>query len=156
MSLPNLNIKTIKLPLWLVFLTLAVAPRAKGASTNDWRQLSRTNLLQFVSKGKVATVRSIEDWQKRRESIKAAMQEVMGPLPGKEKRCPLDLRAEEESDLGEYVRRLITYAAEPNERVRAYLLIPKNALAGKMTAPAVLALHQTHPLGQKVVVGLSN
>ena len=145
-----------RLAVSLVFLTFVVAPRANAVGTNDWRQLSRTNLLQFVSRGKVATVRSIEDWQKRRESIKAAMQEVMGPLPGKEKRCPLDLRVEEESDLGEYVRRLITYAAEPNERVPAYLLIPKNALAVKTKAPAVLALHQTHPLGQKVVVGLSN
>ena len=36
----------------------------------------------------------------------------------------------------------------------AYLLVPKSLLAGGKRAPAVLALHQTHPAGQKVVVGL--
>ncbi|MCX6336002.1 MAG: (Fe-S)-binding protein [Bacteroidetes bacterium] len=36
----------------------------------------------------------------------------MGKLPGKEKRCPLDLKIEEEFDGGSYVRRLVTYASE--------------------------------------------
>ncbi len=80
----------------------------------------------------------------------------MGPLPGKEKRCPLDMRTEEEADCGSYVRRLISYASEPGARVRAYLLIPKKLLAQPHRAPAILGLHQTHPMGQKVVVGLGN
>src|SRR6185369_12937577 len=37
-----------------------------------------------------------------------------------------------------------------------YLLIPKAVLSGNYHAPAVLCLHQTHQLGQKVVVGLGN
>jgi hypothetical protein len=50
----------------------------------------------------------------------------------------------------------LNYAAEPGGRVPAYLLIPKQALDGTVRAPAVLALHQTHAQGQKVVVGLGN
>ena len=50
---------------------------------------------------------------------------MMGRLPGPEKRCPLDVKVEEEVDCGSYVRRLITYASEPGSRVPAYLLIPK-------------------------------
>jgi hypothetical protein len=84
------------------------------------------------------------------------MQTVMGQLPGKERRCPLELRFEEQTDCGDYVRHWISYAAEPNSRVPAYLLVPKTAAADQRRFPAVLALHQTHPLGQKVVVGLSN
>jgi len=80
----------------------------------------------------------------------------MGPLPGKEKRCPLDMRAEEEVDCGPYVRRLISYASEPGARVPAFLLIPKMLLPQQVRGPAILALHQTHPMGQKVVVGLGN
>ena len=80
----------------------------------------------------------------------------MGKLPGEEKRCPLDVRVEEEEDAGTYLRRRISYAAEPGARVPAYLLIPKDAVNNQGRAPAVLALHQTHPLGQKVVVGLGN
>ena len=122
---------------------------------NDWSKLSRTNLLQFVEKGEVRTVRSANDWEKRCASVKEAMQEIMGRLPGPEKRCALDVRIEDEVDVGNYVRRFITYAAEPGERVPAYLLIPKSAFAGGSKVPGVLALHQTHALGQKVVVGLS-
>ncbi|PYJ85204.1 MAG: alpha/beta hydrolase [Verrucomicrobia bacterium] len=84
------------------------------------------------------------------------MQEVMGPLPGKEKRCPLDVKVEEEVDCGDYVRRFLTYASEPGSRAPAYLLIPKSALNSKAKAPGILCLHQTHSLGQKVVVGLGN
>src|SRR5438132_13364949 len=83
-------------------LGLAAAGSLQGGAVRDWAQLSRTNLLQFVSAGQIMTVHSTRDWQKRRESIKAAMQEVMGPLPGKEKRCALDVRVEDESDLGDY------------------------------------------------------
>mgnify|MGYP003574983181 CR=1 FL=1 len=84
------------------------------------------------------------------------MQEVMGPLPGSEKRSPLEVKIEEEVDCGSYVRRLLTYQAEPGSRVPAYVLIPKAALAGKEQAHGVLCLHQTRREGQKVVVGLAD
>ena len=76
----------------------------------------------------------------------------MGKLPGNEKRCPLDVKVEEEVDCGSHVRRLITYASEPGSRVPAYLLIPKSALEGK-PAPAVLCLHGTdNVIGHGVVI----
>ena len=55
-----------------------------------------------------------------------------------------------------YVRWFIIYASEPASRVPAYLLIPKIAFEKKQQLPAILCLHQTHSLGQKVVVGLGN
>lgn len=118
-------------------------------------RLPHTNLLLYAKPtGDVAPVQSIADWQKRRASILAAMQQVMGRLPGSEKRCSLDPQTIDETDCGDYLRRQITYAAEPGSRVPAYVLIPKRALSDSLQAPAVLALHQTHPAGQKVVVGL--
>ncbi len=81
----------------------------------------------------------------------------MGRLPGAERRCPLDVRIESEVDLGYYVRQWLTYQSEPGDRVPAFLLIPKAALGSHARHfPGVLALHQTHAAGQKVVVGLGN
>jgi hypothetical protein len=65
------------------------------------------------------------------------------------------MKIEEEVDCGSYVRRLVTYASEPESRVPAYLLIPKNVLAGQQKAPAALCLHGTDTVvGHGVVVGL--
>ena len=105
--------------------------------------------------GRVVAVRSVADWEKRRAAVLEAMQKVMGPLPGKEKRCALDVKVEEEMDKGAYLLQRITYSSEPGGRVPAYLLIPKGAMSGKKTG-AVLGLHQTHRLGNKVVVGLAD
>jgi len=135
-----------------------VALLGAALSVGAAEKLSHTNLLQFIAAdGSVRAVRTTNDWNGRRESILRAMQEVMGPFPGAEKRCPLQIQIEEEVDCGEYIRRRLTYASEPNTRVSAYLLVPKSALNVRdRKFPAVLALHQTHPLGQKVVVGLGN
>jgi dienelactone hydrolase len=85
------------------------------------------------------------------------MQQIMGPLPGASRRVPLDPQPiADEVDCGTYVRRTISYASEPGSRVPAFLLVPKRVLTNAARAPAVLALHQTHAAGQKVVVGLGN
>ena len=119
--------------------------------------LSRTNLLAFTNAtGDVRPVMGVDDWALRRASIIAAMQSVMGPLPGAEIRCGLAVEQVEEIDCGSYVRRLISYAAEPGGRVPAYLLAPKKALTGSVRCPAILALHQTRNEGHKVVVGLAH
>lgn len=119
-------------------------------------RLDRTNLLLYRdSEGEVRPVKSKSDWLKRRAEIIHGMESVMGKLPGKAKRCPLDMRVEEEADCGSYVRRLISYASEPGCRTPAYLLVPKSALAGKSKERAILCLHPTdNTVGHKVVVGL--
>jgi hypothetical protein len=134
----------------LIFLILLCSLPSHGA------ELERTNLMAYADEqGRVAIVRSVADWEKRRAAILTAMQKVMGPLPDKDKRCSLDVKVEEETDRGPYVLRKITYSSEPGSHVPAYLMIPKAALGGKKL-PAVLALHQTHRLGNKVVVGLAD
>ncbi|MEP6662372.1 MAG: alpha/beta hydrolase, partial [Verrucomicrobiota bacterium] len=119
-------------------------------------RLDRTNLLLFHdAKGNVIQGKTRRDWEKRRAEILQSMQEVMGPLPGKEKRCPLNVEVMEEVDCGSYVRRLIHYSSEPNSRVPAYLLIPKIALQKKVKVRAVLCLHPTdNAFGNKTIVGL--
>ncbi|MBI4624556.1 MAG: alpha/beta hydrolase [Verrucomicrobia bacterium] len=121
-------------------------------------RLDRNNLLVFRdASGAPAPVRSVRDWLARRAEILAGAHAVMGPLPGRSKRVPLDMKVDEEVDCGSYVRRAITYLAEPESRVPAYLLIPKAVLDGSAGAPrpGVLCLMGTNrDLGSKVVVGL--
>ena len=118
---------------------------------------TRPALLSFRDEsGTWVPVKTVADWQRRRRQILVAAQEIMGPLPGAEKRCPLDPQVLEEVDCGSYVRRAVTYASEPGARVPAYLLIPKRLLSEKgAQASAILCLHPTdNVVGRGVVVGL--
>jgi len=106
--------------------------------------------------GQTIAVASVVEWEEKRQQVYGVAQEIMGALPGDEKRCDLEIDLVEEVDCGAYVRRLITYAAEPGDRARAYLLIPKTALNGE-PCPAILCPHPTHAVfGYKTVVGLSD
>lgn len=134
---------------WLVLF--GVAPAAEPL------RLPRDNLLVYRGEDdKPLPVKTKADWLNRRTEIREGMQAIMGKLPGREKRCPLELKVEEETDCGTYVRRLITYASEPGSRVPAYLLVPKTALAESAPrVPAVLCLHGTdNVVGHGTVVGL--
>ena len=126
-------------------LLLCIALHTSPAADSDKpSRLDRNDLLTFhAPDGKVRKAQTAADWQQRRGEILAGMQTVMGPLPGAEKRCALDLQVEEEVDAGDHIRRKITYASGPGERAHAYLLIPKAALGGKAKLPAVLCLHGT-------------
>jgi dipeptidyl aminopeptidase/acylaminoacyl peptidase len=139
-----------RLSLSLVFVAFTFT----GAFAQE--KLDRDRLLFYTdADGKVQPVKTLADWQKRREAILAAMQSIMGPLPGKDKRCPLDVKVTEEVDCDTYIRRLISYQSEPGMRTPAYLLIPKKVLDGKTQAPAVLSLHPTNAKGFRVTVGLA-
>lgn len=86
-----------------------------------------------------------------RSAILKKMEQVMGPLPGDERKVPLDVKIVEETKLDKFTRIKLTYAAEKDDRVPAYLLIP-NERKGKL--PAVLCLHQTINIGKEEPVGL--
>ena len=104
---------TAKKLLWILPALVALNFLFAESSLETSSRLPRTNLLVYHNRdGKVLPVKSKADWQKRREEILRGMQSVMGELPGKEKRCPLDLKIEWETDCGSYVRRFVTYASE--------------------------------------------
>lgn len=143
------------LPMRRVLFFLALPSLALAQEVPPLRGLSRTHLLEYHAEdGTVKTAATPAEWESRRKEALAAFQQVAGPLPGPEMRCPLDVQVLEETDCGSYVRRLITYSSQPGGQVPAYFCIPKTALAGTKT-PAVLCLHPTeNKIGFKVVVGL--
>lgn len=108
-----------------------------------------SKLLEYRDDEGAHHVRTPADWEKRRADILLGVQEVMGPLP--KDRAPLDLKIEETIEQEGYTRYRVSYQAEANDRVPAYLLVP-NVL--QSTAPAVLCLHQTTAIGKGEPVGL--
>lgn len=88
-----------------------------------------------------------------RAALLRKMELVMGPLPGPERKVPLDARFEEPTKHEGYTRRKVTFAAEKGDRVPAWLLVPDTATA-KAKAPALLCLHQTVNIGRDEPVGL--
>jgi dienelactone hydrolase len=79
------------------------------------------------------------------------MEQAMGPLPGPDRKVPLDVKVLSEEKLDGYVRKKLTFAAEKGDRVPAWLLIPTGK-EGKR--PAMLCLHQTINIGKDEPVGL--
>jgi dienelactone hydrolase len=103
------------------------------------------------AEGQESTINTPADWAVRRSHILAHLQDVMGPLPGGERRVLLAVVVSETIDGPRYVRKKITYAVEPGDRVPAWLLIPKDL---KSPAPGMLCLHQTTKIGKDEPVGL--
>ncbi|MCA9061827.1 MAG: VCBS repeat-containing protein [Planctomycetaceae bacterium] len=91
------------------------------------------------------------DAGRRRTHILDAMSRAMGPLPPPEQRVPLAVQIDSKDDAGKYMRYRISYSPEPDDRVPAWLLIPKDR-AGR--GPAMLCLHQTTGIGKGEPAGL--
>ncbi len=99
-------------------LALAFIAVSLAAAADPPSRLPRDNLLLHRGPdGRPVPVTTVTEWADRRAEIVRGMESVMGRLPGDAKRCPLDVRTEEEVDCGTYVRRLVTYASEPGGRV---------------------------------------
>lgn len=76
----------------------------------------------------------------------------LGIFPEK---AELNIKEIETVDKSTYIQKLIEYNIEKNERVKSYLLIPKNI----KKAPGILAIHQHHgnwDVGKSEVVGLTS
>src|ERR1051326_5978498 len=97
---------------FLIGLLLSPTLALYGVDAADQlSRLPRTNLLVYHNrKGEIAPAKSKADWQKRRSEIIQGMQEIMGPLPGREKRCPLETKIESEVARGRYVCTFINYS----------------------------------------------
>jgi hypothetical protein len=112
----------------------------------------RTALLEVRGRGgRLIPVRSPSDWKKKTLLIRAAMEEVMGPLPRLPEHPP-SFSVIEERPFDHYVRRKILYSAESDDPVPAFLLLPTKA-GGRL--PAMVCLHQTTKPGKEEPAGIS-
>ena len=95
-----------------------------------------------------------EQWGLRRQAVLAGMQQAMGPLPGPEKRVPLDVEVLNSHEETLFTRQQITFQAELGDRVPAFLFLPKRSRAAGTRLPAMLCLHQTTGIGKGEPAGL--
>ena len=104
----------------------------------------------------VVNVTSRDQWARRRETVLYNLQLVMGEYP-KHERPPLDVQESETADFPRFTRTKISYISEENDRVPAYLLMPKDrpGLTGKAGKTAgMLCLHQTTKIGKGEPAGV--
>ncbi|AGA25857.1 alpha/beta hydrolase family protein [Singulisphaera acidiphila] len=138
----------------LLLLATLSGSRARAGTPQVPTYPDHTKLLVVRNvEGAEVPIRSATDWQVRRAHIVASLQEVMGPLPGGERRVPLDLKVLETIDEPSFIRKKVSYASEPGDRVPAWLLIPKSA-GDQVKRPAMLCLHQTTAIGKDEPTGL--
>jgi len=84
------------------------------------------------------------------KKIEGLYREILGTFP---ERVPLNLETLDEEDCGDFTRALIAWDNDANERVRGYLLQPKN---GELKSPAILAFHGhgAWDMGKKSTAGV--
>jgi dienelactone hydrolase len=142
----------VLLALPLVFFAVLPASLAEKSEVPVYPDKAKLLVYRDVD-GQEHSVRTAEDWAKRRAHILAHMQEVMGPLPDASRKVPLDVQVSEEVKTEHFVRKKLTFAAEKDDRVPAYLLVP---VRRKGMLPAVLCLHQTVRIGKREPAGLGD
>jgi dienelactone hydrolase len=85
------------------------------------------------------------------DAARSALLGLLGPFP--EDRVALDPQVISEEDCGSYVRRKITIRVQPDDRMPAYLLIPKKAVD---PAAAIICFYgTTGGAGKDTTVGIS-
>ncbi|MFY7968233.1 MAG: dienelactone hydrolase family protein, partial [Pirellulaceae bacterium] len=92
-----------------------------------------------------------EDWEVRLTDIRKQVASVMGSLPSIEKRSPPEVEWIDQSIDGSVVRKKLRYRSEEGDWVTALLLMPKGQT---VPGPAMLALHQTIPIGKEEPAGM--
>jgi len=93
----------------------------------------------------------IGEWDRRRAALLARLEKFYGALPARE---ALEIQEHHRREFATHTEIKLSYAGERNERIPAYLLVPRNAPRDKR--PAIFAAHQcrlTCDLGKEQVVG---
>lgn len=133
---------------WCFASRCSAADDASAARREDHSRL----LVYRTPDGQEHPVQSAEDWAIRRKAILAGMEAVMGELPDRSNLPAPEVKILDQADGDGYVRLSITYLAEANNCVPAYLFLPTKR-ANKARLPAMLALHQTTAIGKMEVAG---
>lgn len=108
-------------------------------------------LVKKDASGNMTMITKPVEWKARRLQILDGMQEVMGTLPDKSVKIPLDIKVENETVRDGIKQITITFASERNDRIPAILFIPVKL---RKPVPGILCLHQTTECGKKEPAGL--
>jgi len=113
----------------------------------------KSDLLSYRnSAGIKRPVNTLAEWKLKKEQIIDSLQMAMGRLPDRSNLPALDIQITDSVKEEHYNRLTISFTVAENERVPAYLYIPIQKGAQKKL-PAMLALHETDPIGKGSVDG---
>lgn len=93
-------------------------------------------------------VQHIDEWEEKALALKRIFTSFLGEKPALN--FQLDISVNWEKDFPAYTLRHLSYNVDFDERINAYMLIPKNI---PLPAPAMLCLHPTTPLGKEQSIG---
>ncbi len=97
------------------------------------------------------TINTKQAWAKQRGLLRVAWLKRLGEPPTKPK--TLNIRAESREIEPDHIRQLVSFVSEGDDRIRAYLLLPKG-LKENEKRPAVVVFHQTTKETLREPVGL--
>jgi dienelactone hydrolase len=106
----------------------------------------------LVADGKKIDTR--EAWARRADEIRRWWLDYLGPLPKRDPKKPPAMRVTATERVGEVIRELVEYEAEPGERTEAYVLRPAKSNGRR---PGAVVLHSTvdHSIRQPAGVEVS-
>lgn len=135
----------------LLFVGVLMAPLWQAVAQNTPRPVSDPPVIVSSWDDLTAGITSAADWQARKKVLRQRYLDLLRD-EYKPERPPLNLQVHETVEVdGVYIRQLISYAVEADERAHAYLGIPVDH-DGRL--PAVVALHGTYEKGKQRVAGL--
>jgi|694.fasta_scaffold06540_15 pimeloyl-ACP methyl ester carboxylesterase len=130
---------------------LAAAGYAQSERVERSRQVSSPPPIETSWSDLTAGIENEQQWLEHKAILKQRFLDLIRDQH-KPSKPALDLKIHDEVNVdGIYIRKLISYAVESDERAQAYLAIP---LERKEPGLAVVALHGTYPKGKEQAAGL--
>lgn len=137
----------------MTLTSLAAITPARGEDPAPRRRRSDPPVIRSSWDDLLEGINTREEWLKRKATLKQRYLELLRD-EAKPQKPPLDLQVHETTEVdGKYLRKLISYRVEADERAHAYLGIPLGI--DKPTA-AIVALHGTFAQGMRRAAGLTD
>lgn len=115
-----------------------------GAPPTDWPALTQKPYagkpadigLRPIVEGKI----SKEAWDPACKKLEQMWLDMLGPAPARPEK--LDVKIEKTEVFDDFIRQLLSFQSEGDDRIRAWLMVPSGIKKGEKR-PAIVVLHQT-------------
>ncbi len=143
-----------KLSAWLLIPALPVLMLFTTGCKPADKQIVPPPVIQTGWDDLLEDIQTPDEWMKKREVLRQRFLELIGDNAKPPSRPPLEWEIHDSAVVDNiYIRKLISYNVEPDQRAWAYLAIPLHL---DKPAPAIVALHGTAVEGKDVTAGFSD
>lgn len=143
--------KPFKSQSFFYLLSLVIFIFTSRCNTKDENKIVPPPAIHTAWDDLLEGIKTKEDWEKKREVLHRRFLKLIGDEAKPLNKPQLKLKIHGQDTVDEtYIRKLISYNVEPDQRAWAYLAIPLH-IDGKV--PAVVALHGTAVEGKDITAG---